>query len=198
MLDLTIEYGDCLVVDTNAWLDDRSTVDDDLTASLVAHLTANDHQYADSEGVTEWLGTLGEVSGIYGEDGPVHVATCNEDSFLDNDVSFTFAHAGDHTLIVETGRGHFLHGPEYVEVRTFEGYDDAEAFGYASGWAGHVTVEDHDRCGTEWILESGCCLWRNGGRGDTLPVSDCVLPDENDEPRLVCPDCGGTLAASID
>lgn len=214
MLPLTVET-DYLSVDTDAWLDDLSEVDDELTADLVAYLEALGDMYVQPENVLAWLTAVAQrcdltdqddierwladeytpPSGIYGEDGPTSVATCNEDTFLTNEISFTFAHAGDLTLIVETGREQFAHSPAYAVVRQFNGDDDSDAFRYASGWLSHTTPGYAEKCGTEWILEDTVRMWRNGGRGYMPRIDDCILPNEEGELHIVCPDCGDVLAA---
>jgi hypothetical protein len=198
MIDLELDaFGEYLSADTDAWLDDVSDVDDELTTSLVDYLESTDARYADTESVTGWLRTLGDVSGIYGDNGPVSVATCNEDTYLADDVSFVFAHAGEGTYIVETGRGYFAHTPAYAVVRSFTGYDDAEAFSYSQGHLGHVETTD---CPADLILEAGHRVWRNGGGGDDIRFDDMIRrtdPDDATTAHIVCPDCGGRMAAAI-
>lgn len=202
MLQLELEH-DYLTVDTSEWLDDRSTLNDELTARLIAFLEGREESYATSDAVTAWLEILASeseydptVTGIYGEDGPVSVATCNMDTFLSSDISYVFAHAGDHTLMIVTGSGYFLHSPAYVEVRDFTGDDDADAFDYARGWLSHDTY-GREKCGTEWILDDTVRMWRNGGAGDMPRIDECIMPAADETPRIVCPDCGDTLTASV-
>lgn len=202
MLELTIDRFGYLTIDTEEWLNDFSEVSETWTNVFRAYAGMRAQSYSDSyvsaELVRDWAESLGTVSGIYGEDGPVTVSTCNMDSFLENDVTYSFLHIEairadeewQHTLIVVHGSGYMASSAEWCEVREFNGYDDGEAFGFASGYALH----DSGREGcADWIIESACVLWPNGG-SESYRVAEHITEDaETGQGILSCPLCGDTL-----
>lgn len=201
MPELTVN-SDYLEIGSEEWLDDFSEISETWTNAFQAYADMVGG-YVSSAMVKDWAGSLGDATGIYGEDGPVTVSTVNCDSWLSSDITFTFLHLSairtddvgedeewQHTLIVTHGSGYMLSTANWCEVREFNGDDDGDAFGYDSGYAVHATKD----CGADWILENAFRMWRNGGRGNNPDISDCILPTEDgDAYALVCPDCGDTL-----
>lgn len=202
MLDLNVNDG-YVEIDTDEWLNDFSEISETWTNAFVAYANMRNESWVTSDMVRDWAHSLGNVSGIYGEDGPVTVSTTNVDSFLSNDITYTFLRLSairtnengedeewQHSLIVTHGAGYSLASPNWCEVREFNGYDDADAFSYASGYAAHSTRTD---C-AEWIIENACQLWPNGGGTGSVSISDCTLPNETGGGySLVCPLCGDIL-----
>jgi hypothetical protein len=206
MLELSVNKYGYLEIGSEEWLDDFSEVSESWTNAFRAYCEMRGG-YVTSDMVSDWAHSLGNVSGIYGDHGPVFVATCNYDSFLSDDIAYSFLHLSafrtgengeeeewQHTLIVVHGQGYHLTYPNWCDVREFNGDDDANAFSYASGFAAHSTRED---C-AEWIIENAVRLWPNGGRGNTHDIGDCILPNEDGEGHsLVCPECGDILTPYV-
>lgn len=211
MLALTVDRYGYLSVDAETWLDSFSEVSETWTEAFNAYClmrasSSYNDRYVTSDMVSDWAYSLGQAFGIYGEGNPVTVATCNVDSFLENDVTYTFLHLeawrrdgegieypNTHTLIVVHGHGYMAETAGYAEVREFNGDDDGDAFSYASGFAAH---SDNENC-AEWIIESACILWPNGG-GTSYRISDCITTvsakdGEEVEAFLSCPLCGDRL-----
>lgn len=184
VVDLRVEF-DYLTMSTDDWLLSVGDPDDELSEELTAYGQGQD---LTGEVVTQWLTEkFGKVTGIYGDGGPVTVTTVNEETFLDDDITFTFANTedGDAYIIVH-GHGYFL--DSRAEVYRFTGTDDADAFSYVGGYAVHATDTD---CETkDWIIENTVSLVPNGG------VESYHIADSIKDEKLLCPKCGGELYAA--
>lgn len=246
MLPLTVNDGGYLTVDTDAWLDDISEIDETWTNVFNAYCDmrkAADYSfYVTDSVVRDWANSLGTATGIYGEDGPFYMATINYDTFLESEIAYTFLHlerevtvirdefvckfcgyevysdghgswiditdgdgcdnaSGVHSgipvtdtethhdsLVIVHGHGAFYSSND-CEVRVFTGDDDGDIVNHSSGVVSHTTRED---CSKDWILDGVSILWNNGGN-DSVRVDDCVMPDDEGNPQLVCPECGDIL-----
>lgn len=212
MIALTV-HSDYLTVDTEEWLDSFSEVSEEWTNVFRAYCQMRadagwDDGYVTSDMVKEWAESLGKVSGIYGEDSPVTESTCNVESFLENDITYTFLYITRNVLDAETGESEehsdpfiITHGAGYslatagwCDVRLFNGDDDTDAFSYARGYAAH----DDDGCSREWIIEDTVTMWNNGGTA-TARIDECIREDADSESgySLYCPNCNGRLTADV-
>jgi hypothetical protein len=113
------------------------------------------------------------------------------DNFLETDVAATLAHTDQYGSLFIWQSCWAYGRTGSVTVAAFVGDDDGDAVGWSSGYAGHA---DGSECDAEWIIESACQLWPNGGRSPsgtgTLWLSDLVTRDDH----AVCPDHGVILS----
>lgn len=197
---LELEWrGDYVSVDVGAWIDDRTDTHDEAQEAFDTYAEARGDQYV-GESIAPWLASLGGVetvddygdtnvtaapSGLYGEDGPWHVFSGNGDNYLSDEVSVTLAHTDQYGSLLLVQQGYYSGAS--VDVYAFIGDDDADAVGWSSGYAGHADGSD---CDSEWIVESACKLWPNGGRSPSGSGTFSLweLETRNDMP--VCPDHG--------
>ena len=211
MVALTVDQYGYLSMTSEEWLDDVSTSNESLTADFVSWLDANhEGDYVSDEIVKEWLETLGNVSGLYGDDNVSSVVSCNMDTFLSDDISYVFAHVENEetdffgTFIIVNGYGYMSAKSSGVEIRDFIGDDDADAFSISSGYCAHDTMDWKDdkrvNCETEWILDNPVTLWPNGG-GHSYRIENYILGtfdsdgwEDITESKLYCPECGDTLS----
>lgn len=190
MVALSVNGFGYLEVSSDDWLTDIAEYSEEMTESLRAW--PRWVTYPGTADIADWAReTFGEVSGIYGENGPVSILTCNEETFLSDDIGFVFMHAGDETLIVVNATSYMSRIAAHCEVYRFIGDDDADIASYSRGYAVH---DSDSNCGTDWILDSPGTLWANGG-GQSVPVSDCIKETEeySGEWKLYCPNCGIVL-----
>lgn len=198
MIELKIEH-DYLVCDTDEWIEGRISGPNQEAERAWRH--------AEDNGLTieGWLAKIG-ATGLYDEGSASMVLTYNEDNFLDRDLAIILAHTerfGDLFICSYAD----AYGPSgYWHFGNFNGDDDADAYGYTSGYA-DCTCQVHNRsnqgdtwpyggCDAEWILEAGgCYLYSNGGRGGMyddgkVRTADILLQsEETGEGYAICPRC---------
>ena len=185
MIKLTAEC-DYVVGDTDAWLADMSSPNEEAQESFDAFLEAT-QEYYDGNAIMPWLESLdGDVTGLYGDGKPFTGVSCNEDNWLSDDVMVTLAHTEQFGDLLIWQYGIYLGAT--VHVCSFDSMEDADAYSWSGGSAGHA---DGSECDSEWIIASACILWPNGGRGETHRMWD--LPT-NDKGQMLCPDHGAVLA----
>lgn len=188
MIELKLEH-DYVVCDTEEWVEDRTDGEHaEATEAWEMWREANPDGY-ESEALITWLKTL-DATGIYGESGPMQVCTVNEENFLSGDFILTFANTEAYGTLFITQPGYFMSGNP--TIYTFNGDDDSDAFGWASGWARcDCEIGWHEGgCDAEWIIESACKLWQNGG-GQTERICDVLQVSEvTGNTYAVCPRCG--------
>lgn len=180
MIPLTFEH-DYVVCDRDEWIDDRTDEHSEAQEAFDAFLESGDF-YSESEAVEAWLESL-EAVGLYGEGKPSSVCTYNEDNFLSDDMIMTLAHTEAYGSLFIWQHGIWTRSR--VNVLAFTGYDDADAYAWASGYASCP-------CKAEWIIESACILWRNGG-GESHKIHDLETDDDG---NALCPKCKGRLEFS--
>ena len=222
---LTVE-SDYLSIDVQDWLEDVASWDDilstqfqDAAQSIVDAGELGGSDYATTENVLYVLRDLGytDFSGLYGEDDPMHVSTCNEESFLAHDVSFLYVTAKKDgwvdTFIVMTGQDYWQDKIQFCQVYMVDDMDVTAPLSYGNGYAAHVdqpkgkhwsekhqrVVEYKDGCPMDWIIESAFTLWPNGGTtpafGELPRVWDVIVEDDEKASgyKMECPHCGGEL-----
>ena len=183
MLELTINRFGYLEVDSQEWIEDRTD------GVNVEADRAMDHAIANGLDPEDWLNKLG-ATGLYHE-GPVStVYTGNEDNFLSGELGLILAHTdkwGDLLLVADAD----AYGYGSWTAYTFNGDDDADAYGYGSGWAVCDCNVGYKAggCDSDWIIESGCVLWQNGGE-QTERIGDLIeTSEETGNGYVVCPRC---------
>jgi len=189
MLELTIDHWDFLSVDTDEWIADRT---DGLN---VEANKAMDHAIDNGLTVEEWLEKIG-ATGIYGEGSPTAVNTYNEDNFLSRDLGIILAHTEKYGDLFIWAYGDAYGYGSWIAY-TFNGDDDGDAYDYGSGYATCTMNVGYKNggCDAEWIIESGCYIWNNGGRGGMyddgrVRISDTLQHDDlEDINSAVCPRC---------
>lgn len=177
MIQLKVEH-DYIVGDTEEWLADISAPHDEAQAAFDEYCERDDAEYYVGNNIRPWLESLG-ADGLYG-DSIVTAASVNEDNWLDRDVMVTLAHTAEYGDLLIYQYGYYLDAPVYVAA--FNGGDDADAYSWAGGSAGHA---DGSECDSEWIIESACKLWPNGGRGETHDLWDL---EQDADGNMLCPD----------
>jgi len=164
MIDLHIEH-DYLIGDRDEWVEDRTD------GVNVEADRAMEHALDNGLDLVDWLNRI-KATGLYGEEVFV-VNTYNHDNFLSGDLGIVLAHTekwGDLLIIANADAYGFGSWTAY----NFTGDDDADAYGYTSGYASC----DMPGCDAEWILQhGGVDIWQNGGRG-TVGSPGHVRTDE--------------------
>lgn len=184
MLELTMNKWGYLEVDSGEWIEDRTAgYHEDAQRAM-------DHAIANGLDVIDWLNKIG-ATGLYGEGECFIANTVNEDNFLSRDLGIILAHTEKwDDLLIVANADHYGYGT--WTAYTFNGDDDADAYDYGSGGASCDCDVGWKKggCDSEWIIESGCVLWQNGG-GQTEDISDLIHhDDDNDITYAVCPRCG--------
>lgn len=186
MLEMTIKY-DYVVVDTDAWIADRTAgVNQEATDAYDAWREEHPLPYR-TESYLTWLTGMG-ATGLYGENAPTTVCTVNEENFLSGDIVLTLAHTERYGSLLCVQEGYWTRGP--VTFYSFIGDDDADAFAYSNGYAVCSCGGPYrsGACDAEWIIESACTIWQNGG-GQTESIADVIYRDDNGEAFAICPRC---------
>jgi hypothetical protein len=213
MIPLEVNRYGYLEMSADAFLDDISTVSDEWTNVFNAYCAMRaDADYADAYAnerlVREWAESLGTVSGIYGEDGPVSVSTGNMETFLSDDVSFSFLHLerevitgyreADESETADYLAGYYGAADGYRE--TEHGLEIAETeihhdtlivvtgSGYYNDRAGYAQVREF--IGDD---DSDAFRYASGYVVHTEPVADnpCPMDWILDTPHVLWPNGGG-------
>jgi hypothetical protein len=190
MINAELQYDEYLLASADEWLADVAEFAPDITAAF-CDVDDEADGYATTEVVLARMEALGYsgFTGIYGEESNVvSVSMCNEDHYLDDDLSFVFLHCErdewPHAFIIINGRGYWQSKISDCEVYEFTGDDDAEAFGYASASVGC------DTCDSDLLVEHNT-IFRNGGGGERWDIASIVRVDESELAYVPCPnpDC---------
>ena len=212
MIDLKVQ-DDYVVCDTQEWLGDRCAMSRETAQDAYdAWREANPELYYESDAVIAWLETLHDDSayeqtewqtddngdrhevttgwssdltpqGLYHDGPPFRAASINEDNYLDQDIMVMLAHTAEYGSLLIWQYGYFTMGTVYV--RPFTGDDDADAYSWSGGSAGHI---DGSECDQDYILESACRLWPNGGGSKSYKLWELEQgKDSEGEDTLLCP-----------
>lgn len=187
MVTLRFEVGGYLVADTQEWLDDRSSELPEAQSAFDAYCQdhAHDdprdyfpgtHAYRMTTGLLllGWLRTL-EASGLYGGGEPFQIATCNMESYLDDDVNLVLAHTDQYGSLLCVQLTDSYGNIDYpIKIRSFDSIEDADVL--PEGGYANCTY-----CGSraELLLEGVSVIWSNGGRYGSRYVSQLEV-DEDD------------------
>lgn len=189
MINLTAEH-DYVTADTDDWLADIT--DQNGQAAQDAYDTwreANPEPYYESDAVLAWLATLHDdrnadtaPTGLYHDGKPGFTASVNEVNWLDRDIMTCLAHTEEYGDLLVWQFGYMTSAQ--VHIAPFIGDDDSEAWGWCGGSASHA---DGSECDADWIIESACVLWANGGE-ETHRIYDLEeSEDDGSEHALMCP-----------
>lgn len=188
MLELQTEY-DYITVDTDEWVGDRvSEVNEEATEAFEAFASDSYEDRFVSHRLLSWLGALG-ATGLYGDNEPNQTCTVNEETYLSDDFILTFAHTEEYGTLYCVQDGYMSDSP--VTIYSFNGDDDADAFGWATGGASCSDPE----CESEYNLESACQLYdqgrsEGGGQRSYNIADDVIIRDEDGDYIPTCPRCG--------
>jgi len=213
MINLKFEH-DYVIGDTDDWLDDITDENDAAQEAFDKFCEREGAEYFVGNDIPKWLATLhddrdyqldndlepGEYgpvrwaynrkpTGLYHDGAPFCAVSYNEDNWLSRDIMVTLAHTAEYGDLLIVQDGTYLGSA--VQVFAFIGDDDSDAFDWASGGATH---SDGTECDCEWIIESACMLYQNGGpqlADFTGRIAD--LPKDDDDNPL-CPVHGKVLA----
>jgi hypothetical protein len=186
MIDAELQHGEYLLADAGQWLAEIAAYAASMTVAF--NDADNADEYATTEAVLARMAALGytKFAGVYGENDATSVSMCNEDHYLDDDLSFVFLRCEKdgwpRTFIIINGRGYWQSKISECDVYEFTGDDDAEAFGYASAYVGC------DTCDSDLLVEHNT-IFRNGGGDDRWEISEISELDGEDEWQVPCPDC---------
>lgn len=212
MIELKFEY-DYVVGDTDEWLSDFTSENEAAQDAFDKFCERDGAEYYVGNDIPKWLATLhddrdyqvddlddGEYgpvrwarnskpTGLYHDGAPFCAVSYNEDNWLSRDIMVTLAHTAEFGDLLIVQNGTYLGSA--VDVLSFNGDDDSDAFTWASGGASHA---DGSECDCDWLIESACMLYQNGG-GQVADFTGRIAElDKDEDGHALCPVHGRALS----